>query len=60
MTGALKRVGEGQWAPDDVSAALEARDRARCPGMAPSSGLCLIGVDYPSDDQTDAASGIAV
>ena len=60
MTGALKRVGEGRWTPNDVSAALEARDRARCPAMAPSSGLCLIGVDYPPDDRTDAESEIAV
>ena len=47
MTGALKRVGEGKWTPGDVADALAVRDRALCPGMAPSSGLCLIGVDYP-------------
>lgn len=49
MVGALKRVGEGRWHAEDVADALAARDRARCPGMAPSGGLCLIGVDYPPD-----------
>ena len=46
MMGALKRVGEGRWTPDHVGAALEARDRSRCPGMAPAAGLSLVGVDY--------------
>ena len=50
MTGALKRVGEGRWTPDDVAAALVARDRSRCPGMAPPGGLCLLGVDYKNAD----------
>ena len=49
MVGALKRVGEGRWTPDDVASALAARDRARCPGMAPAAGLCLTGVDYPGE-----------
>ena len=47
MVGALKRVGERRWTPDDVSDALAARDRSRCPGMAPAGGLCLVSVDYP-------------
>ena len=46
MTGALKRVGEGRWTPDDVTEALAARDRSRCPAMAPPGGLCLVRVDY--------------
>jgi tRNA pseudouridine38-40 synthase len=47
MTGSLKLVGEGKWSADDLGAALEAKDRARCGPMAPASGLYLMGVDYP-------------
>ncbi|MCB5173997.1 MULTISPECIES: tRNA pseudouridine(38-40) synthase TruA [Microvirga] len=47
MVGTLERVGAGRWAVEDVRAALDARDRKRCGPMAPSTGLYLIGVDYP-------------
>lgn len=47
MTGSLKLVGEGKWSADDLRAALDAKDRARCGPMAPASGLYLMGVDYP-------------
>ena len=46
MAGCLKLVGEGKWAPDEMRAALEARDRNRCGAMAPSCGLYLVRVDY--------------
>ncbi|WP_404400006.1 tRNA pseudouridine(38-40) synthase TruA [Pelagibacterium halotolerans] len=46
LVGSLKLVGEGKWAAEDMRAALEARDRARCGAMAPSVGLYLIAVDY--------------
>ena len=49
MVGTLKLVGEGNWRPGDVAAALDARDRKRCGTVAPSSGLYLERVDYPSD-----------
>ncbi len=49
MVGSLKLVGEGRWQPDDMAAALAARDRTRCGAMAPSSGLYLVQVDYPTD-----------
>lgn len=49
MVGTLKLVGEGKWRPDDVAAALEARDRTRCGTVAPASGLYLERVDYPGD-----------
>ncbi len=50
MVGTLAKAGSGRWSVGDVKAALEARDRARCGPMAPSSGLYLTGVRYPSAD----------
>jgi tRNA pseudouridine38-40 synthase len=47
MVGTLKRVGEGGWTSADVKAALDARDRAACAGIAPPEGLYLVKVDYP-------------
>ena len=47
MVGSLKLVGEGKWTADDLSAALESRDRARCGPVTPPSGLYLVKVDYP-------------
>jgi len=49
FAGTLERVGSGAWAPDDVKAALDARDRTRCGPVAPPQGLYLVGVGYPSD-----------
>jgi tRNA pseudouridine38-40 synthase len=46
MAGALVAVGEGRWSPDDLSAALAARDRAACAPLAPPEGLYLVRVDY--------------
>jgi tRNA pseudouridine38-40 synthase len=46
IAGTLKLVGEGKWMPDDVSAALAARDRSRGGPTAPPEGLSLIAVDY--------------
>lgn len=48
MVGTLKRVGEGAWTAADVAAALAARDRAACAGLAPPQGLYLAKVDYPA------------
>ncbi len=48
MVGTLKRVGEGAWTPAQVAAALAARDRAACAGLAPPQGLYLARVDYPA------------
>lgn len=48
MVGTLKRVGEGAWTAADVAAALAARDRSACAGLAPPQGLYLAGVDYPA------------
>ena len=47
MVGALALAGEGKWTPEDVSAALEKRDRSACAPVAPPDGLYLVRVDYP-------------
>lgn len=49
FVGTLERVGSGAWPPDDVRAALEARNRAACGPVAPPHGLYLAGVRYPVD-----------
>ena len=49
FVGTLERVGVGSWAPDDVGAALAARDRAACGPVCPPHGLYLAGVVYPDD-----------
>jgi tRNA pseudouridine38-40 synthase len=46
MTGCLKLVGEGQWTPDDLHQALEAKDRAALGLNAPPDGLYFMRVDY--------------
>ena len=46
MVGSLALVGEGKWSADDLSTALEARDRAACGPVAPACGLYLVRVDY--------------
>jgi tRNA pseudouridine38-40 synthase len=46
MVGSLVHVGEGKWSADDLSAALEARDRAACGQVAPPHGLYLVRVEY--------------
>ncbi len=47
LAGTLKQVGEGRWSADDVTDALEARDRSRCGTVAPPEGLYLVSVGYP-------------
>ena len=49
FVGTLERVGAGAWSPDDVTAALDARDRAACGPVCPPQGLYLAGVGYPDD-----------
>ncbi|MEO0938739.1 MAG: tRNA pseudouridine(38-40) synthase TruA [Pseudomonadota bacterium] len=49
FVGTLERVGAGAWTPEDVRAALEARDRAACGPVCPPQGLYMAGVRYPVD-----------
>lgn len=49
FAGTLKLAGEGKMTPDDVRAALDARDRAACGPVAPPEGLYFLKVDYPGD-----------
>jgi len=58
LAGTLKLVGEGAWTPDDVAAALAARDRAACGPVAPPEGLYLVRVDYPSSIVIPAPSSV--
>jgi len=47
LTGTLVRAGEAKMTADDVSDALESRDRAACGPTAPAHGLYLARVVYP-------------
>ncbi len=47
FVGTLERVGAGRWTPDDVTAALEAKNRAACGPVSPPQGLYLADVTYP-------------
>lgn len=47
MVGCLALVGRGQWAPDDMLKALEARDRAALGLNAPPHGLYFVEAIYP-------------
>ena len=47
MVGCLGLVGRGQWSPDDMRGALEARDRAALGLNAPPQGLYFVEAIYP-------------
>jgi tRNA pseudouridine38-40 synthase len=47
MVGCLALVGRGQWLPDDMRSALEARDRAALGFNAPPHGLYFVEAIYP-------------
>lgn len=50
IVGTLERVGKGNWPPERVREALEARDRAACGPVAPACGLYLERVEYEETD----------
>ncbi|RYY23166.1 MAG: tRNA pseudouridine(38-40) synthase TruA [Sphingomonadales bacterium] len=47
MVGCLALVGQGKWSVEDMTVALEARDRAALGLNAPSDGLFFLRADYP-------------
>ena len=47
MVGCLALVGRGQWAPQDMKKALEAKDRAALGYNAPPHGLYFVEASYP-------------
>ena len=47
MVGCLALVGRGQWRPEDMRAALEAKDRAALGFNAPPDGLYFVEAVYP-------------
>lgn len=49
IIGTLERVGAGAWQPEDVKAALDARDRGACGPVSPPHGLYLTNVTYEFD-----------
>ena len=54
MVGTLERVGAGAWSPQQVAAALAARDRAACGPVAPPEGLYLERVEYEGESVPEA------
>ncbi|MEM9783470.1 MAG: tRNA pseudouridine(38-40) synthase TruA [Pseudomonadota bacterium] len=57
LIGSLEKVGSGAWKPEDMRAALEARDRTVCGPVAPAHGLYLTGVDYADAAALPAIGG---
>jgi tRNA pseudouridine38-40 synthase len=47
IVGSLALVGRGQWQPDDMRKALEARDRSALGFNAPPHGLYFVEAIYP-------------
>ena len=47
MVGCLAMVGRGQWSPEDIGAALAARDRTALGLNAPPEGLYFVSATYP-------------
>jgi len=47
MVGCLAMVGRGQWQPDDIRKALEAKDRSALGFNAPPDGLYFVEAVYP-------------
>jgi tRNA pseudouridine38-40 synthase len=47
MVGCLALVGRGQWSPDDIRNALEARERSALGLNAPPHGLYFVEAIYP-------------
>lgn len=58
MVGCLAQVGMGRWQPEQVGAALAAKDRAALGYNAPPDGLYFLGAGYPEyGDPPEPVSG---
>jgi tRNA pseudouridine38-40 synthase len=55
MVGCLALVGQGQWTPDDMKRALDARNRAALGFNAPPAGLYFVEATYPRERRDPAA-----
>lgn len=58
LMGALLAVGEGRRPVEWPASLLSLRERPSAVAVAPAHGLCLVGVDYPPDDQLAARAEI--
>lgn len=47
MVGCLALVGQGKWTPDDMTTALDAKDRTALGLNAPPDGLYFVEATYP-------------
>jgi tRNA pseudouridine38-40 synthase len=54
LVGALLAVGEGRWPVERPASLLARRARADEVAVAPASGLTLVAVDYPPDQELAA------
>jgi len=50
LVGTLVEVGRGKTPPEDVATILEAKDRRAAGPCAPPQGLCLMDVEYRSEE----------
>ena len=53
MVAVLLEIGSQQRPVDDIVRVLAAKDRNQARGTAPASGLYLVAVSYPEDDEND-------
>lgn len=53
MVGSLRLVGDGHWPAEQVTVALQARNRASAGPTAPADGLTLLKVGYADDPFAD-------
>lgn len=51
MSGALIEAGLGRLSPKDVRRILADKDRSAAPGAAPAQGLCLVRVEFRTEDR---------
>ena len=49
LVGTFILVGKGTWAPEDLTRILAARDRSAAGATAPAGGLCLVNVEYETE-----------